>query len=341
MAWSKDSEAYRDYYDRQHPEHREGDDELRAMPNLSEEGTATYHPVNSKIADSVFRFIGDLRPFVDGAVNPVRQAIDPETATRRIKAIARKFGADLVGITRLKPEHIYTHRGRLEAHYGEEVETTHRYAIAFAVEMDKDAINRAPQLEETVETAQGYLRAGVLGMVISYFLREIGYDARNHMDGNYLVVAPLVAQDAGLGQIGRMSVLVTREFGPRVRLGVVTTDLELVPDQPIDFGLQMFCEICNKCSVTCPGRAISSGTLKSMGEIGHWQTEQEKCYRVWRNLGTDCGVCLSTCPFTQGVPMDMIDRMKDDVAVMRQILEMDKERNGIRVFNKEPLDIIK
>lgn len=340
MAWSKESRAYREYYEMR-PERKEADDELRALPNLSEEGTATYHPVNSKISDAVFRYLGDIKPLVEGEVSSVKQEIDPETATRRIKELALKFGADLVGITKLEDKHFYSHRGRMEEKFGEVIDCKHKYAIAFAVQMDKEFLNRAPQLEVTIETVSGYLSAANTGMVVSYFLREIGYDARNHMDGNYLIIAPVVAEDAGLGQIGRMDILITKEYGPCVRLGVVTTDLELIPDEKDDFGLMKFCEICNKCSVTCPGRAISSETIKSTGDIGRWQTDQYKCYRMWRSIGTDCGVCISTCPFTQGVPLDMTNQMKDNVEMMKMILERDKKLFGIRVFEKEPLNIIK
>lgn len=67
-------------------------------------------------------------------------------------------------------------------------------------------------------------------MQLAEFMRSIGYPARAHIDGSYRVVCPLVARDAGLGEIGRMGLLMTPELGPRVRIAVVTTDLPLVPD---------------------------------------------------------------------------------------------------------------
>lgn len=340
VSWSKDSEAYKDYYFR-NPDKLEIDEELKSLPGLSGEGSATYDHINSKIADSLFRLIGDLRPLVDGDVVRSPEEIDPVTATRRVKEIAKHFGANLVGITKTTDYHYYSHRGRTEEIYGQTDYKKHKYAIAFAVEMDQDFINRAPQLEQSIETTRGYLNAAMTGMVISYFLREIGYDARNHMDGNYLVVAPLVAQDAGLGEIGRMGILITKEFGPRVRLGVVTTDLELIPDEIDEFGIKEFCEICDKCSKTCPGRAIPSGTIGEIDGEKRWQIEQEKCFRVWCNIGTDCGVCLSTCPFTQVVPIESINEMKNNPKKMGEILKAHEEKYGMRNYVKEKLDIIK
>jgi len=63
-----------------------------------------------------------------------------------------------------------------------------------------------------------------------------------HYDG---LMVPL-AVDAGLGELGRLGYLITKEFGPRVRLGAVTTNLPLIADKPINFGVQDFCNICKK-----------------------------------------------------------------------------------------------
>ncbi len=51
-------------------------------------------------------------------------------------------------------------------------------------------------------------------------------------DAHFRVVCPLVARDAGLGEIGRMGLLMTPELGPRVCIGVVTTDAPLVASPP-------------------------------------------------------------------------------------------------------------
>ena len=45
-------------------------------------------------------------------------------------------------------------------------------------------------------------------------IRRLGYPARAHIDGNYRVIAPLVARDAGLGEIGRMGLLMTPRSRP-------------------------------------------------------------------------------------------------------------------------------
>ncbi|QGU94782.1 hypothetical protein GOM49_06440 [Clostridium bovifaecis] len=48
------------------------------------------------------------------------------------------------------------------------------------------------QIEEIIETSHGYLRSGIVGMALSCYIRKLRYEARNNMDGNCLVIEPLV-----------------------------------------------------------------------------------------------------------------------------------------------------
>jgi len=340
MGYEKGSEAYEDYY-KEHPEHKENDDRIKTLPNICGEGTMTYHPIHSRFADSVFRMLGDINPLSEGQHQPERVETSPEEMTEIIKKYAKFYGAIDVGITKMKPEYYYSHRGRKPENYKDVVEPKDHYAIVFTVEMDQDMINRAPQIEEVIAVVKGYVDAGMTGLVLTYMLRELGYEARNHMDGNYLVVAPLVAEAAGLGAIGRMGILASKTYGPRVRIGVVTTDLPLIPDEPVDYGFAEFCEICGICSRTCPGQAISKEKRVILDGDLRWKINQESCYERWRSLGTDCGVCLSACPFSQDLNLEELRKMNKDTKKMGEYLCAYRERYGIRKYIKEPLDIVK
>jgi ferredoxin len=340
MTYQKGSKEYEDYYKR-NPDKKEIDDELRSLPSICGEGTATFHSLHSPLADAGFRFLSDIKKYVEGEVNKNRVEVEAEEITKKIKKFSRYFGAKLVGIAKLKEHHYYSYRGRNPESYGEKIDKFHKYGIVFAVEMDKDMINRAPQCEEVIAVTKGYIDGAIIGMWISYYIRELGYEARNHMDGNYMVVAPLVAQDAGLGEIGRNGLLITKEYGQRVRLGVVTTDMPLIPDEREDFGIKEFCKVCNKCSKTCPGKAIPTGDMEEIDGELRWQINQENCYVMWRRIGTDCGVCLSTCPFSQGVPRELVDNMRISKKNMGKILREYEEKYGIRPYIREPLDLLK
>ena len=78
------------------------------------------------------------------------------------------------------------------------------------------------------------------------------------MDQDVLHI-PIILE-AGLGELSRIGELVLNPYvGPRFKSGVITTNLPLLPDKPIDFGLQDFCEKCTKCARECPCQAIPYG----------------------------------------------------------------------------------
>lgn len=192
-------------------------------------------------------------------------------------------------------------------------------------------IDRAPLISEVIETSNGYVKAAVIGLQLAYYIRSLGYRARVHLAANYLSVLPLVAREAGLGEIGRNTILTTKEYGSRVRLGLVTTEMELIADQRISFGLERFCELCGLCADNCPARAISSGERVMIDDELRWQIVQEDCYRTWRSIGTDCGICISSCPFSQG----MVEPPVDDREISH-LIEQYRARFGKRPFIKDP-----
>ena len=320
------SEAYEDYYS-SHPEHKEVDDGLRAMPNLSSPGTAMYNPLTAPVCDADFEIIAHLHSLCEGETAAEKVPVSPEEATELVKKLMYHYGADKVAITKLKPYHYYSVRGRQQ--YGKVIDRHHRYAIVFMKEMEKDLVNRAPKMDTMIETSDKYLKLAVMGIQMTVYLRSIGYPARNHIDGNYLVVAPLVAQDAGLGEIGRHGLLLTPEFGGRQRLGVVTTDLELIPDKREPLNLSEFCDHCGRCIRTCPGKAIPS-EKKEIDGVVRYQIDQEACYTRWRSLGTDCGICLSSCPVSQGIDLDLLEARN-----YKEIISRYTEVYPIRPYIKE------
>ncbi|MDR7869042.1 MAG: reductive dehalogenase [Sporomusaceae bacterium] len=297
---------YRDYYDR-HPEKRKPDDHIRTLPGLCSPGASTYEPISARIARSGFQFLEHIRPLAEGAFAPEKQATSPGQITTTLKGLAKYHGAKIVGVTETRPYHYYSYRGRSPDNYGDEIIHTHKFAIVFAVEMDYWMVKTAPLAPVVIESCKEYIEAAKIGMVLAYFIRQLGFDARNHMDGNYLVCAPLVAHDAGIGELSRMGTIITQDYGPRVRLGVVTTDLPLVADEPIVFGVQDSCQACKKCAQTCPSQAIPHGDKSLHDGVLKWKISQEKCYEFWCKVGTDCAICMNTCPYSK--PNTLIHRL--------------------------------
>ena len=111
-------------------------------------------------------------------------------------------------------------------------------------------------------------------------------------------ILPPLAVRAGLGELGRHNILVADRFGSRVRIGAVTTSMELTHDTPADLGVDHFCTSCRKCAESCPSNALSLGEKETIRGVAKWPTNAERCYGYWRTVGTDCGICMAVCPFS-------------------------------------------
>ena len=293
-----DSTEYDAYY-QDHPEHRTLDDAFRAKPGLLELGSSFFNPLLASSPKGSFFLTEALREAVDGPVASQKVDHPPQAMTDFIKSLARFHGAHDVGICELQPYHIYSHIGRGSGPYGAPITLDHRYAIAISVEMDHAMLNSAPRMPTVMESAHQYVVSGQIAVILAAAIRTLGFPARAHIDGNYRVITPLVAKDAGLGEIGRMGILMTPRLGPRVRLAVITTNLPLVVDPPTwDPAMIDFCNRCTKCAVVCPSKAIPMGDRESYPDgTLRWKINPEHCYTYWTEIGTDCGRCMAVCPY--------------------------------------------
>jgi reductive dehalogenase len=282
-----------------HPEHRESDDRTRALPGLLSPKAKKFEPAAFASAGASFALTEALRHSVNGPPAPDRLSLAPAEATALTKRLARYYGALDVGVAEIRPYHVYTHVGRGSGTWGESIDLSHRWALAFTVEMDHAAMRHAPEAPVVAESARQYVEAARTAVQLASAIRAMGHPARAHIDGNYRVIAPLVAVDAGLGEIGRMGLLMTPRLGPRVRLGVVTTDLPLVPDRPGDDPTVIdFCRICRKCAACCPSQSIPFDDRRPIDSALRWAIDADSCFRYWNAVGTDCGRCMAVCPYS-------------------------------------------
>jgi reductive dehalogenase len=291
---------YDTYYKELNPGMKETDDYIRSMPELGAEGSRYFHSLDSPYMVSVFEFIEKYRHLAEpGEPKGEPVALTPGEATRRLKGFARHLGVLDVRVTRLRGYHVYSHAGRHLHNWGREIAAEHKYAVVFSVEMDHRMVHAAPLPPASTETAIEYMRIADIAICLATYIKNLGYAARAHLDGNYQVLATAVAHDAGLGELGRLGLIITPSHGPRVRTAVVTTDIPLVEDGPVNFGVQHFCEICRKCAVNCPSQSIAGGDKKEVRGVLKWQSRMESCYKFWRSIGTDCSLCLAVCPYSK------------------------------------------
>jgi epoxyqueuosine reductase QueG len=109
-------------------------------------------------------------------------------------------------------------------------------------------------------------------------------------------VLPVAARFAGLGSLGRSGLLLTEDYGPCIRLGAVLTNLELSRTPRLAGTAARLCANCDRCAQACPAGAID----KSESAKGLFKpVNDDACYAKWLDFGTDCGLCVATCPLSR------------------------------------------
>ena len=270
---------------------------------------------------------------------------DLKALTNKVKKAATFFGADLVGVCKLDRRWVYSHTADAPSLMGrpmpggppggpggegmpkppfpmpeggmpegmpmpflkeQVIPEEYQYAIVMAFEMDYNLIKYFPTTLALVPTPMGYSRAAFTSMLLSEFIRGTGYKAINCATNGVAVYPPLGLL-AGLGELGRNGLLITPKFGPRVRLSPVFTNLPLVPDAPIEFGVTEFCNVCKKCAELCPSQSLSHGERTaeaiypstSTGVL-KWPINGETCVEYWMTGGGGCCArCIAVCPYNK------------------------------------------
>ncbi|UCE41030.1 MAG: reductive dehalogenase [Candidatus Aminicenantes bacterium] len=232
---------------------------------------------------------------------------DPIKITDGIKKVGSFFGATKVGVCDLDRRWLYS-KGYTKAEGGKsfdfEIPEEYKYVIVLAIEMDYDAIACSPDGPASSATGLGYSRMAFEAGLLAAYIRGIGYKAIPC--GNDTACSIPLAIDAGLGELGRNCMLITPEYGPRVRIAKVFTNLPLVPDKPIEFGVWEFCKTCKKCAEHCPSRALSlenptEAPIDQSNREGllTWKIDAKKCAAFWASNGHCCSNCIRTCPFNK------------------------------------------
>jgi reductive dehalogenase len=231
---------------------------------------------------------------------------DPEKMTKIVKKIAKFFRASSVGVCEIDRRWLYSHSYHLRTmeHAPIEIPEECKYAIVITVEMDYEAYQCSPNYIQGAATGLGYSEEAITAGLVAQFIRALGYKAIPNANDTSCSVP--MAIDAGLGELSRAGFLITPEFGPRVRISKVFTDLPLVPDRPIDFGVWDFCRICGKCATNCPGQAIMHGeptedinNISNRKGLLRWPVNGENCLEFWAAQGGSCGNCIRVCPFNK------------------------------------------
>ncbi len=227
---------------------------------------------------------------------------------QRLKAMAKEAGADLIGIADLAP---FKEGWIVIPHDLLEKFTR---AVSMAVRLDNTIIDSIKDVP-TVDYAQHYREVNarlddIATRIVAWIGRQ-GFSASaipaSHIadEGNLLgsLSHKAVARMAGIGWQGKSLLIVSPQYGPRIRLATVITDMPLAVDQPI----RNRCGKCKECSKACPVSAIrnvsTDSRYQSRDAALHFRRCADRTLEVKSMPGIGvraCGVCIRACPFGRG-----------------------------------------
>lgn len=225
-----------------------------------------------------------------------------ELTSEDIKRYARKLGADLVGIASIE-----TFKDALDEQKPVRYLPETRSLISIGVKIQDSILDNLPI------TRRGYMatyttvneKLNHIAFGLARFLENRGYKAVHYPAAKpyneKLIIGDIshrhVALKAGLGEIGYSGLLLTPQYGPRIRFNTVITDAILKPDLPYRGSKLCKYPNCNKCVEICPPKAQASTKIEYIHPIGR-VFDKLKCKRYMDETlkGLVCGMCVKVCP---------------------------------------------
>lgn len=231
---------------------------------------------------------------------------DPAAMSAEVKRIATFFGADLCGITDLDTRWLYETRvdTRDMSAAPNDLPEGLTHVIVLGHEMEEDLVATYPSALAGAATGREYSHEAAIVMQLAAYIRNLGYEATASMNDTGLVIP--FAVKAGLGEYARNQMVITPQYGPRLRFSKIFTNLPLTHDAPKPQGVRAFCDICTKCADACPVKALPFGppdvtndNSSSIKGVRKWTSDAAKCFGFWAKLSSDCAICMRVCPFNR------------------------------------------
>ena len=226
----------------------------------------------------------------------------------KIKEKALSLGADLFGVADLE-KFDYENSKTIP----ENLFNGFKRAISIAIALPKTIFNKiekapTPEYAKVYNTVNSKLDE--ITVYLSKFIENLGFKAlpipasqiidRENFKGT--ITHKAIARLAGIGWQGKSLLIVSPEFGPRIRLATILTDIDIEPDKPVENR----CGKCSNCKEICPANAIK-GVLpegeyyKDRNEALFFNRCREKLINEFakiENVGYPiCGFCIKACPY--------------------------------------------
>ncbi len=223
---------------------------------------------------------------LSGTLEPEGEADWSKDYTDDIKDKAMELGFSMVGITPYDKRYAYKSKKNWIKPFPN--------AICLALEQPYEETQTIPSEPAEAAVFATYRRETGIALAFAEHIRSLGFHAQIHAptDASTAVIPMFVA--AGMGQQGAMGYLLSPYFGSRHRLMMITTDMPLDYDSPVDYGIHAFCSVCQVCVNRCPGRALMREKVWWRG-VEKFKLIAKRCRPVMARYAA-CGICMKVCP---------------------------------------------
>lgn len=129
------------------------------------------------------------------------------------------------------------------------------------------------------------------------------------------LVDTAVARRSGIGFIGKNGLVISKEFGSYMYLGELITNLEIEPDEPVDYD----CGDCTRCLDACPTSClIGDGTMNARRCLS-FQTQDKgmmdmEFRRKIKTVIYGCDICQICCPYNKGIDNPLASDIDPELA---------------------------
>lgn len=131
---------------------------------------------------------------------------------------------------------------------------------------------------------------------------KIKFRSKIHIDSGPLL-EKVLGQRAGLGNFGKNTILINKDFGTYFFLGLHISDLDLDQNQYKDQDQRDICKSCDKCIKACPTSALlGDGTMDPNRCLSYLsQIKEERTNTKDLNLVYGCDICQRVCPYNKTI----------------------------------------
>jgi reductive dehalogenase len=257
------------------------------------------YPLSAAQKDVIDHIALTRRNGVAAEIAPIPK--DPDVLTRHIKAVGYFLKADIVATCQV-PESAYYRYDK----EGNAIEARYENAIVLVMRKEGRAMRASGGWDWMGDpiSFQAYQHLGLVAETVANYVRRLGWDASAQYGpsfvNRYSVLMPPLLLWAGIGEVSRAGIVLNPFLGLGFKAAAVLTDMPLVPDKPIDFGLQRFCQACKICGQNCPSKAISMGDKGMYNGYETWKLDTRRCasFNFTNNKGTMCNRCVKSCPWS-------------------------------------------